>query len=144
MSTTHAANGDVASAATHLQEVFDRMCVGSSLPLARLSVALRAAGIRLMQEDVDDIEAAAEPYAPLSREHFKHFHTQAVSRHSADDEVHSALSALVASPPTVEELRAILTEEQTGDALSDTEWKAYLDTLGPDHASKKVRAADLM
>lgn len=123
------------------------------LPLSSLPDALRCLGLRLMTEDVDDIVAAAAPFAPLSLSHFAHFVAQAQQqgRHNEEADVSEAFNEMAAacnnasataaagrSPRgqagandiALSDLHRLLTTQ--GDALSPEEWQRYLRTIGGD------------
>lgn len=134
------------------------------LPLSSLPDALRCLGLRLMAEDVDDIVAAAAPFAPLSLSHFAHFVGQAQQqgRHNEDTEVSAAFNELAASchntatagkspraavgaagaisnDIAISDLCRLLTTQ--GDALTPDEWKRYLCTISSDSTSATPASA---
>lgn len=168
MSHPPTADGPAASPA-QVQDVFARFAVHpaggpSVLPLVALAAALRTLGVRLMAEDVADLEQAARPYAPLTQAHFQHFHRQAIGRHLPEAEVRAAVEHLGEKKPTsqqapaagggdsaanamsLDELRRLVITE--GDALSANEWAAFVATL-PTHVqtaplTASVKMADLV
>lgn len=135
------------------------------LPLSSLPDALRCLGLRLMTEDVDDIVAAAAPFAPLSLSHFGHFVGQAQQqgRHNEDREVSAAFNELAAaahktsdavgkSPRAasgaapandiaLSDLHRLLTTQ--GDALTPDEWQRYLRTMNSDTSGATPAASSL-
>lgn len=134
------------------------------LPLSSLPEALRCLGLRLMVEDVDDIVAAATPFAPLSLSHFAHFVAQAQQqgRHNEDHDVSEAFNELAASlhrEPASKSPRAGLAGEAgaganeialadlhrllttQGDALTPDEWQRYLRTISDSSSGAASTAA---